>query len=142
MKTPRCALAVPVLALLGLLAATPAARADGVVIDPDTYAAVAYSPSTGKYGYGYNCGSRWAAERRALAECQAPDARVVGWVNAGWLVLAIGDDNSYGVAWEYGDGASSLVAKRRAVANCREQGGKVVKVICLCSGDVPPEVIE
>lgn len=137
MKLMRMGLALAV-CWLGLSAST--ARAD-VVIDFDTYAAVAFSTETGKYGYAWNYGSRAAAERAALAKCKADDAKIVGWVKGGWLVLVVGDNNAYGVAWEYGDGARSSVAKRRALDELKKRKGKAVALICLCSGDYDPEVV-
>jgi hypothetical protein len=135
--------AVVLSALVGLLALAPApkARAD-VVIDLDTYAAVAYSPSTGQYGYAWNFYSRSAAERVALVHCKADDARIVGWVQGGWLVLMIGDNNAYGVGYTYGAGAANTDALETAREECLQRAKKVKVVVCLCSGDYPPEVIE
>lgn len=139
MKTLRHAFAVPVLALTALLAATPSAPAED--IDFDNYAAIAYSPSTGKFGYAWNYGTSWTAARRALAECKAPDARIVGSVNAGWVVLAVGDDNSYGVAVGQGYGADLRALRRQAIAACKAKGaGKVVKLVYVCSGHYKPIV--
>src|ERR1700733_9615979 len=54
------------------LAPLHAVRAQQVIVfDGDTYAAIAYSPSTGKWGYGYNYGTRGGAERAALRTCNA-----------------------------------------------------------------------
>ena len=63
----------------------------------DRHAAIAYSPSTGSYGYAYNHASRCEAERAALSYCTASDSRIVGWVCGGWVSLAIGENNGYGV---------------------------------------------
>src|SRR5947199_10838755 len=72
------------------------------VIDPNKFAAIAYSPSTGKYGYSYNYASRSAAEKVALQHLPQPDARIVCWVQAGFCALALGDDKSeFGVGWSY-----------------------------------------
>ena len=61
-----------------LLTAPASARAD------DTYAAIAYSPKTGAYGFGDKYDSRKGAEEKALAECKGDDALVVVWVKNGW----------------------------------------------------------
>jgi uncharacterized protein DUF4189 len=140
MKTLRNLLVLSALALVCVLTDTPRAGADE--IDFDTYAAIAYSPSTGKYGYAYNYGSRYAAERAALAHCPEADAEIVGWVKAGWLALAIGDDNAYGVGWEYGEGATNTDAKRRAYNQCAARTTNPKVVLCICSGNIDPEVIE
>ena len=140
MKTLRNALVLSVLTLAGLTVPAPHARAD-VTIDFDTYAAVAYSPATGKYGYAWNHRSRYLAERAALSKCPAADARVVGWVKGGWLVLAVGDNNAYGTGWEYGVGATNVDAYKRALRQCLARANKVVTVVVLCSGNVAPRVL-
>jgi hypothetical protein len=129
---------LPSFCLLGFLAAS--SRAEAAEIDFDTYAAVAFSPSTGAYGYGWNLATRGQAERTALSKCTGDDARIVGWVQGGWLVLAIGDNKTYGVGWEYGDGADRAVAARRAIDECHSRKGKVQTIIHLCSGDIDPVV--
>ena len=100
------------------LAAPATARAD------DTYAAIAYSEKTGKYGYGYNFDSRDAAEDRAVSECKADDAKVVVWARNGWCALALSDNSYYG--WGYG--SSEDIAKDIAKDKCREVGGKNVRI--------------
>jgi hypothetical protein len=87
--------------------------------DPDTFAAIAYSPSTGRYGYSYNYRSRSAAEKAALEHLPLPDARIVCWVQAGICALALGDDKSvWGVGWIYGNGARTEDARKGAVEDC------------------------
>ena len=131
-----CALALSMCGSLNVARAT-----DWIDIDDDSYAAIAYSPATGEYAYAYNYGSRGAAERAALANCKETDAKVVGWVKAGWLALAVGDNKAYGVAWEYGEGAANVTAKKRALKELADRGGKTTVLICVCSGNVEPEVI-
>ena len=107
--------AMVALAGLGLLGLPGEARSDIIVDDDYMYAAIAYSPATGKYGYSWNCDTRGEAEQRALNACKADDARIVCWVNNGFCALALGDDKSrWGVGWSWGDGASTAV--RIAVA--------------------------
>jgi hypothetical protein len=119
-----------------------ASQAQADTIDFSTYGAVAFSSSTGSYGYAWNCGTRGEAEQAALARCTASDARIVGWVQGGWLVLAIGENNSYGIGWEYGDGATNTVAQQRAIDECHARGEKVRTLICLCSGDIDPVILK
>jgi Domain of unknown function (DUF4189) len=89
------------------------------VINPNRFAAIAYSPSTGKYGYSYNYQSRSAAERVALEHLPQPDARIVCWVQAGFCALAKGDDKSeWGVGYSYGKGARTEDAREAAVEEC------------------------
>jgi len=116
-------------------------RASDYSFGPSTYAAIAYSTSTGECYYSWNYGSRHDAESAALAGMNASDARIVGWVNQGWLVLIIGDDNSYGVGWQYGNGARLNVASRRAMNACLQHTNKIRKVIRLGSGNRAPEVV-
>jgi hypothetical protein len=139
-RTIRNTFVLSLLSILGLLGSSTPAPA--VEIDFDTYAAVAFSPSTGKYGYAWNYRSRSAAEQVALSQCKAADAKIVGWVKGGWLALAIGEENAYGVAWEYGDGAANTDAVKRALQNLSKQNDKPAVLICLCSGDVPPRIVK
>jgi hypothetical protein len=142
MKMLRNALVLSALAAVVVLVPAPQARAD-VAINFNTFAAIAYSPSTGHYGYAYDYWSRYSAERAALARCKEPDARIIGWVKAGWLALALSDDNrTYGVGWTYGEGATNTGAKQRAFKECSRRARSVRVVLCLCSGDVAPEVFD
>jgi len=50
-----------------------------------------------------------ATERRR--NVKADDAKIVGWVQGGWLALAVADDNAYGVGYEYGNGSNSAHAE-------------------------------
>ncbi len=129
---------VPSLCVLSYVAL--AAQAKAVEIYYDSYGAVAYSPSTGAFGYAWDCGSRGMAEQVALSNCPASDARIVGWVQDGWLVLAIGENNSYGVGWEYGDGAYNGDAAQTAIDECLSHGDHVRVIVCLFSGDLDPVI--
>jgi len=84
--------------------------------NPSYYAAIAYSPATGKYGYSYNFTTLADAQRRALAHCPAKDARVVVWSKEGYCALATGKDGSYG--WGYGTTAAQ--AQAHALAECNK----------------------
>ena len=143
-KNLKCALVCAILSLVSVATDASESRASEK-ISFDTYAAIAYSPSTGHYGYAWNHGSRGAAERVALSKCKEPDAKIVGWVKAGWLVLAIGEDNAYGVGWTYGNGATNSDAEKFAVDDLgtHTKGSKRPKVIvCVCSGNIDPEIIK
>lgn len=110
----------------GLFAAAPA-RADY-----DTYAAIAYSKSTGHYGYSYGYYSLAAAELEALAQCDGDDATIKVWSRNDWCALAIGDDGALG--WYWGD--TSYEAKAGAVLECRKYtDGDHIRVIAVYSGD-------
>jgi hypothetical protein len=88
-----CALA----ALAAVAAVNPprAAADDG----GNKYAAIAYSESTGQYGYTYGYDDQCAAENDAIANSGACDARVVVEVENGWAALALGPDGTWGAAW-------------------------------------------
>ena len=65
---------------------TPAQSAPNIIFfRGDTYAAIAYSPKTGKYGYAYGQSTRDIAEGVAKRRCKAADAKVVTWVHNGWV---------------------------------------------------------
>jgi Domain of unknown function (DUF4189) len=141
MKTICSLLVVSALAVTSLFTSAARVRADE--IDADRYGAIAYSVSTGKYGYAYNWGSRGAAERFALSQCEAADAKIVNWVQFGWAVLVIADDNAYGTDTNFGNGATSGPAYDGALAELRKHSdAKVKTILIICSGDIKPRVIE
>jgi hypothetical protein len=132
MKTLHVVVAVALLGIAGSL--VPASRAEVISINEYSYAAIAYSPATGKYGYSYNYRSRSAAESAALRNCPASDARIVCWVNNGFCSLALGNDrSSWGVGWSWGNGASTAEANANALRQCtaRTRGARIV--LCLSS---------
>jgi hypothetical protein len=113
--------------------ASRAASDDEIYIDPDSYAAIAYSPKTAKIGVGYNYNSRAAAEKEALKQCDVEDAKIVTWVNNGFCALALGDDKTtWGVGWSYGNGASTREAKSFALEECnkRTKNAEIHCVVC------------
>jgi hypothetical protein len=145
MKTFCKTLVLSILSLIGLAGVAPRAKADVVDISPYSHAAVAFSSSTGKYGYAWNHGSRAEAERVALSRCTEKDARIVGWVNEGFLVVAIGEDNTYGMGYRFGDGASNRDAYNRALKELSERTtakGRPKVVIVLCSGNLDPQILK
>jgi hypothetical protein len=95
------------------------------VCEAGTFCAIAFSTSTGRYGHAEGWNTRAQAERRALAACGTSDARVVGWVNNGYVALAVGD----GFAWGTGFGATAEIARAKALRNCRGRNARVVKCV-------------
>ncbi len=82
----------------------------------DHYAAIAYSRSTGAYGYAYGYHTRKEAEDEALKRCDAEDAQVLTWGQNRWIALARASDNSYGHA-----GADTeSEAQKTALSYCGE----------------------
>ena len=120
------------LALGSVCGAKTARATDFIDIDDDSYAAVAFSPSTGEYAFSYDYGSRSSAQNAALKRLNKPDGKIVCWVNNGFCALALGDEvGSYGVGWRWGDGASTRGAAEGAVDECskRTSGARVVLII-------------
>jgi serine/threonine-protein kinase len=122
-----------------LLMTAPAAAQ---TIDGTRYAAIAFSPKTGKWGFGYNHPSRASAERAALNKCPASDARVLTWARMGWIVLVIAEDGAHGYAQVHGEGASLSAAMSKALAHLRKHSSSKVKTIVrVCSGGVEPSIL-
>src|SRR5207237_1928067 len=66
----------------------------------DFWAAIAYSPATGKFGASCNWTADINASRSARERCDAADARTVVMCNNGWCALALGEDREkWGVGW-------------------------------------------
>jgi hypothetical protein len=108
------------------LAAPASARAD------DTYAAIAYSENTMRYGYSYGYSTRADAEARALKECNTDDAKVVIWCRNAYAALAVSDEGFYGYAWA----STERQAKSIAAQKCRDFGGVHVRIaVSVFSGD-------
>jgi uncharacterized low-complexity protein len=125
-------------ALLAVSLFAPAAQATdddhSIEISHNSYAAIAYSPGTGKYAYASDHRSRKAAEKAALGKCGADDATIACWVNHGFCALALGSDKScWGAGWEYGNGANNLRAKEKAMKDCQERTTGVYVAVMLSS---------
>lgn len=143
MKTLCNALTLSMLSLIGLAGLAPQAQADVVEISPYSYAAVAFSKETGKYGYAWNHRSRAEAERVALSRCTEKDAKIVAWVNDGFLAVVIAEDNAYGTGYRFGNGASTRGAYDRALEEKKSRTSSPTKVvIVLCSGNVDPQILK
>lgn len=84
------------------------------------YAAIAYSPSTGNYGYSYGYPCLDDAEAVARQNAAACDAQVVVSAENEYLALAQNDDGTFG----YGFSGSRYLAQSIAMHNC--PGGHIV----------------
>jgi len=99
---------------------------------PDRYGAIAYSPSTGTYGYSYSRYSQTDAEREALQQCDADDRKVIGWMRNAYGALAVGDTpDQYAWAW----GATREAAKQSALAKCQELSANSYIKLTVFSGN-------
>jgi hypothetical protein len=111
------------LALVALLTLAGRSSAD--------FAAIAYSPSTGAYGYSYGFASLAGARAEALAHCRGDDARVVVWVENGYAALALGDRRgAYGWGWAFNRGE----ARARALNQCAARTTGAYVAVSVYSG--------
>jgi hypothetical protein len=94
----------------------------------NSYAAIAYSPSTGRWGYGNGYPSQSQAIARARSECGRADART-SWAKNSWIALAISDRSrgGYGMAWA----TTASGARSRALAECRRHNPDARVVVCV-----------
>jgi hypothetical protein len=107
--------------LIGLIALSLPGASPGAGKNPDLFAAIAYSPTTGKYGYAKRQNTRAAAEKLALRNCGAADATIVVWVRDGWCALAA--SRSITPIYGFGSAVKKADAERLALqplANIRD----------------------
>jgi hypothetical protein len=97
-------------------------------VDGDSYASIAYSTSTGKYGVSVAKASKSEAEQEAIEKCGVPDAKVVASAKNMSCALALGKDKSvYGV----GIAKDEKEAKKIALAECEKKTTDCRVVLCL-----------
>lgn len=96
----------------------------------DSYGAIAYSPSTGSYGWAHDFGSQNAAENAALDSCydRANDCQVAVWFRNACGALAVGP-NGWGAAWA----VKQRKARRDAVSQCSNYSANCSVAYSLCS---------
>lgn len=97
------------------------------------YGAIAFSDSTGAYGFSFQYRTRSGAELRAVDECTkrgARDCEAKVWFR-GCGSLAVGPDNVYGSA--FADSKSE--ARDLAIGYCQEQSGgrSCVSKVAVCA---------
>jgi len=94
----------------------------------DVYAAIAYSPKTGQYGYGQGYATKGEAIARARRECGRKDAKT-NWCKNAWIALAISDASpgGWGSAW----GETADIARAKSLAECRARNPDARIVICV-----------
>ena len=111
--------------LLLAIAVGPALYAAG-----DTYAAVAFSPSTLRWGYGQNYPTKAEAIARARRECGRKDAKT-NWCRNSWIALAVSNQSrgGWGSAW----GETEAAARSAALAECLSRNPDAHVVICIPS---------
>ena len=84
------------------------------------YGAIAYSPKTGKYGKSHNYRTRELAERAAIVNCGAADARALTWAYNGYHCALATDPNNPAVHG-YGTGRTAALAQAMALKECRKR---------------------
>lgn len=117
--------------VVGVVEWEPAQRRDATSWDKtDYWAAIAISPSTGKYASTCEWTARENAERSSREKCNAPDARTAVLCCNGWCALALGDqkagkDFGWGVGW----GPNQRAAEQFALEAARKRGLPGARVV-------------
>ncbi len=113
---PKLLRALPaLLAALALLIPLPS-RADDA--NTNYWGAIAYSKSTGNWGYSRHWLSEVNARRVAKKNCEADDAEIVLTGGNCWCALALGDDmTAYGVGYS----KDADEAKKFALDECKKR---------------------
>lgn len=120
-------IAIVVAALAALLFAGAPAQAQGV------YGALAISPSTGAYGFGYNYDTAAGARDRAMTECRkhAQDCQVYTQFQRQCIAIARAANNAFGWALGY----TGEERTERALNECAGRNGTDCKIVTrFCSG--------
>jgi hypothetical protein len=76
----------------------------------DYYGAIAYSSSSGRYGYSHDWGSRAEAEDYARSQCGRSDCAIKVWFKNACGALAVGRRGGLGWGWSDSRGAAENVA--------------------------------
>lgn len=94
------------------------------------YAAIAYSPTTGKWGSARNYKSKNAAMAHARSECGQSDAPTA-WCRNAWVALAISDKQPgvFGSTW----GTTANAARQAAKRECLKRSSDARVVLCVSS---------
>ncbi|MDE2007822.1 MAG: DUF4189 domain-containing protein [Rhodospirillales bacterium] len=91
-----------------------------------SYGAIAYGPTSGRWGQSYHWGTKAGAERAALRSCASNDCRVLTWFNRECGALA-GDPASGALG--YDSGATARQAEASALRYCASSGGKACQLL-------------
>jgi hypothetical protein len=94
----------------------------------DSYAAVAFSPSTLRWGYGNGYPNKVQAISRARNEAGSANAKT-SWTKNAWIALAVSDRSrgGYGMGWA----TTAAGARSRALAQCRKFNPDARVVVCV-----------
>lgn len=97
------------------------------------YGAIAYSPSTRRFGWSFNCPDQANAEAQARSQIGVADAITLGWGSNSYLALALAEDGSYGYGWD----ESAFGAADRAMNACTGKNPQLVALVDTIRGMVP-----
>jgi hypothetical protein len=94
------------------------------------YAAIAYSPATGKWGSARHYKSKYAAMAHARSESGQIDAPA-SWCRNGWVALAISDQQPgvFGSTW----GGTANAVREAAKRECLKRSSDARVVLCISS---------
>lgn len=96
-----------------------------------TGGAIAYSESTGAWGYGTGGGR--SAPYNALKNCKARDAKVIAQKFDCWMALATGDDKS---VYGWGHAGNRADAEAYALEECRKRTTNAKIEVSFCTNGV------
>ena len=97
----------------------------------DRYGAIAYSKSTGQYGYSYDYSTETMAKAQALSNCGDVSCHVYVWFRNACGALAKADNGDLGWGWSGSRGG----AEARAIAKCQSVSGRSCNIVCwTCTG--------
>jgi uncharacterized protein DUF4189 len=94
----------------------------------DRFMAIAYSPKTGRWGYGSNYSTKSEAIARALRECGRRNAKTF-WCKNAWGALAISDEAPGGYGWSWASTESE--ARSGALRECLARNPDAHVVACV-----------
>lgn len=94
------------------------------------YGAIAYSPSTGVYGYSYDYGSQGEAEQQAMGRCNAMDCTIAIWFENACGAVASGP-SGWGASW----GPSRSAAEDNANLECGKHTNNCATAVWSCTSD-------
>ena len=120
--------------ILALVAGFLTLVAVPTVASAGDWGAVALSTKTGSWGTSYNYDEEDDARQRAMSECRkhASDCRIYRRFENTCVAVAGDSTGNFGWAWGY----TPAERRRRAIAQCRDQGGRNCKVETqFCTGD-------
>jgi hypothetical protein len=96
-----------------------------------TGGAIAYSQSTGDWGYG--TGGARSSAYNAIKNCKAADAKVIAQKSDCWMALALGDDKS---AFGWGHAGNRADAESFALEDCNKRTKNAKIVVSFCTNGV------